>query len=257
MESAYLLQLMPKRHNIRLKVAYDGTHYLGWQKTPTGPSIEEALQRVLEKILQEPIQLQAASRTDAGVHAQGQVVNFFSSREILKLESVNSMLPKDIVVLDLEEAPEAFHPTLDCVGKEYHYTLSLGSVCLPQHRYTSWHYHYPIDMEVLKEVSKCLIGTHDFAAFCNVKKNESYESTIREVEDIVVEKSGENLLTIKVMGKKFLYKMVRNIVGTLVWAASGRMDPSSVQEILRNKDRTLAAMTAPAQGLTLFKVNYS
>jgi tRNA pseudouridine38-40 synthase len=248
---------MPKRHNIRLRVAYDGTDYLGWQKTPTGPSIEEALQRVLEKILQEPIQLQAASRTDAGVHAQGQVVNFFASRREIRLESVNSLLPKDIVVLELEEAPEAFHPTLDCLSKEYHYTLSLGPICFPQHRYTSWHYHYPIDVEVLNEVSRHLIGTHDFAAFCNVKKNEPYESTIREVDDIVVEMSGENLLTIKVVGKKFLYKMVRNIVGTLVWAASGRMDPSSVQQILRNKDRTLAAMTAPAQGLTLFKVNYS
>jgi tRNA pseudouridine38-40 synthase len=260
MEFAFLLKHMHKRHNIRLKLAYDGTHYLGWQKTPTGPSIEETLQRILERVLQEPIQLQAASRTDAGVHAHGQVVNFFTSREEIDLfklfAAVNGLLPKDIVVINMEKASSSFHPTLDCISKEYHYKISLGPVCLPQHRYTTWHYHYDVDIALLHRLSKHFIGTHDFAAFCNAKKNETYKNTIRHIENIVIESPEENLLIIKITGKQFLYKMVRNIVGTLTWAASGRMDYNSIEGVIRNKDRTLAGITAPPQGLTLFQVNY-
>jgi tRNA pseudouridine38-40 synthase len=252
---------MHKRHNIRLKLAYDGTRYFGWQKTPTGPSIEETLQRTLEQVLQESIQLQAASRTDAGVHAHGQVVNFFTCREEIDLfklfAALNGLLPKDIAVINMDKALFSFHPTLDCISKEYHYTISLGPVCLPHHRYTTWHYRYDIDIALLHRLSKHFIGTHDFAAFCNTKKNETYEHTIRHIENIVIESSKEHLLTIKITGTQFLYKMVRNIVGTLIWAASGKMDHHRIEEVIKNKDRTLAGMTAPAQGLTLFQVNYN
>ena len=244
-------------HNIRLKLAYDGTHYLGWQKTPTGPSIEEALQKVLEKVLQEPVQLQAASRTDAGVHARGQVVNFFSKQENLNLyklyAALNGLLPRDIAVLAIDKVKACFHPTLDCVGKEYHYCISLGPVCLPEYQNTSWHFPYSLDLSRINGAVNHFIGVHDFAAFCNVKKNEGYETTVREVKSIVIEVVG-NLLTIKITGNHFLYKMVRNIVGTLVWVGAGKLEVEDVAKILQSKDRTLAGVTAPAHGLTLAEV---
>jgi tRNA pseudouridine38-40 synthase len=157
--------------NIKLIVAYDGRHYLGWQKTQEGPSIEEGLQQVLEKIFQEPIQLQAASRTDAGVHAIGQVVNFISHHSQITIErlkiSLNSLLPDDIRILKVEQMPKNFHPTLDCKEKEYHYWICNDTVQLPQHRFYSWHIHTPLDIAAIKRGATFLKGIHDFAALCN------------------------------------------------------------------------------------------
>ncbi len=251
---------MRQPHNIRLKIAYDGSNYLGWQKTPTGPSIEGTLQKVLEKILQEPIQLQAASRTDAGVHARGQVVNFFSNHEHVDLykmlASLNGLLPKDIAVLSIDQVEASFHPTLDCIGKEYHYSISLGPVCLPEYQTTSWHFPYAVDISKMNRALDQFIGIHDFAAFCNVKKNETYESTVREVKGIVIETDRPNFLTIKIKGNHFLYKMVRNIVGTLIWVGAGKIEPEDISKILITKDRTLAGVTAPAHGLVLAEVYF-
>jgi tRNA pseudouridine38-40 synthase len=256
MEYAYSLKLMQALHNFKLKIAYDGSQYLGWQKTPAGPSIEDTLQRALEEILQEPIQLQAASRTDAGVHARGQIVNFFTSQQQIHLTQINALLPNDIVILSTERANLKFHPTLDCIGKCYHYKIALGPVCLPEHRQIAWHFPYPVDMEKLHKATKHFIGVHDFAAFCNIKKNETYENTIREVKELCVKFEEPNLITIKISGNHFLYKMVRNIVGTLVWAAAGKIDSASIPAIILKKDRTLAGVTAPSQGLVLHEVFY-
>ncbi len=248
---------MQPLHNIRLKLAYDGSNYLGWQKTETGPSIEGALQEALESLLQEPIAIQAASRTDAGVHAQGQVVNFFTHSPFISLKNLNDLLPKDISVLTVEEAPNDFHPTLDCIGKEYRYHICNGPVVMPKERYTHWHVPQELDLEKMKIAASKLIGTHDFAAFCNSKKNEPYEHTIREITSIIIEKTEDNRITIKITGRSFLYKMVRNIVGTLIGVGTGKILVESLETILSKKDRTLAGVTAPAHGLTLFSVFYS
>lgn len=252
--------MLPTSHNIKLIVAYDGTHYLGWQKTHTGPSIEETLNRVLEQILQEKISLQAASRTDAGVHAQGQVINFFSSKQSLDLNllkhSLNSLLPKDIVIVETSQAQTSFHPTLDSSGKEYHYHVCYGSVQLPQQRFYSWHYPYPLDFDKIRLAIPLFIGVHDFSAFCNVKKNSSYEHYIREITSIHILESSDNIVMIKICGNSFLYKMVRNIVGTLIYVGSGKIQLEEIPNILQSRDRTLAGVTAPANGLTLFKVFY-
>jgi tRNA pseudouridine38-40 synthase len=147
--------------NLKLLLSYDGTSYLGWQKTAMGPSIEEELEKALSQILQHPVALQAASRTDAGVHAEGQVVNFFTEKEILQ-KSINGVLPKDISVLKLEEAHEAFHPTIDCRGKEYHYFVCTGNTQLPFHRRFSWHFNFPLEVEKMKKAAALLVGKHDF-----------------------------------------------------------------------------------------------
>lgn len=251
---------LSEKKNLKLIVAYDGQGYLGWQKTDTGPSIENALQTVLEQIFQEPITLQAASRTDAGVHARGQVVNFYTSKlrtSLPRLQaSLNGLLPSDIAVLQVTEEPFAFHPTLDCLGKEYHYTISHGSTQLPQHRFYSWHYPYSLDPDAMRAAARAFVGEHDFSAFCNFQKNASYTDWIRSVSDVSIIELPEHQLQISVKGNHFLYKMVRNIVGTLAQVGRGLIASDAIPQILASRDRTQAGLTAPACGLCLFRVFY-
>jgi len=238
--------------NIKLIAAYEGTRYLGWQKTKMGLSVEEELEKVLQQILRHPVNLQAASRTDAGVHAEGQVINFFtdSALELDRLQkSLNGLLPDDITVLALQEAGPQFHPTLDTRGKEYHYSLCLGKSQLPFHRKFSWHCPYPLDIAAMQEAAAHLIGRHDFTAFTN----EPQENNVREIHKIEIVPEDDRLKII-VAGNNFLYKMVRNIVGTLVYVGCKKLD--SMPAILTGKDRTLAGICAPAHGLCLKQVYY-
>jgi tRNA pseudouridine38-40 synthase len=241
--------------NIKLIIAYEGTAYSGWQKTETGPSIEGELQKVLEQVLQHPVKLQAASRTDAGVHAEGQVVNFFTEKEVVLdrlMKSCNGLLPGDIRVLEIEEMPEAFHPTLDAKGKEYHYSVCLTPTQLPFDRRFSWHFVKQVDVELMRKAAAFFIGTHDFSALTNEKQDDN----VREVYKIEIETAGGQKIRIRVAGNHFLYKMVRNIVGTLVYAGCGMLKIEEVALLLEKGDRTAAGMTAPAHGLSLKKVNY-
>lgn len=247
-------------HNVKLIIAYDGTDYLGWQNTNVGKSIERDLQIILERILQHPIHLQAASRTDKGVHAAGQVVNFLTFRETLNLPqlqlSLNSLLPKSIAILNIECMLPSFHPTLDCTGKEYRYYICNTPVQLPQHRFYSWHCPSPLQLDLMLEAAMYLIGQHDFSAFCNVRKQMNYENCIRQINSVDINRNDEGRLCIKVAGNHFLYKMVRNIVGTLVYVGKGKIEADSIPGILNTKDRSLAGVTAPAHGLFLHKVYY-
>lgn len=246
-------------NNVKLKVAYDGTHYLGWQKTEMGPSIEAELERVISQILQQKIILQAASRTDAGVHARGQIVNFFTDKQIcldtFKI-SVNSLLSKDIAILEAEYATLSFHPTLDCIGKEYRYSLCYGAVQLPHRRFFSWHRPCPIDVAAMRHAASFFIGKHDFSALCNDKKNSNYKDYIRNVACIDIVEKSDYRLEIQVKGNNFLYKMVRNIVGTLVYVGCGKINLNKIQDILAGGKRTQAGVTAPALGLCLHQVDY-
>ena len=246
--------------NLKLVIAYDGTNYLGWQKTATGPSIEETMQNVIEKILQHPVHLQAASRTDSGVHAVGQVINFFTSKQNIRLDklltSMNSLLPKDIVVLELNKAPLHFHPTLDCSGKEYHYFLCTGPIQLPYHRLYSWHIYEPIDKALIQKALLYFVGEHDFSSFCNAKKNEYYQNHIRKIETLECIELEQNRFCIRVKGNHFLYKMVRNIVGTLVDIGKGKILSKDLPAIFQAHSRPTAGVTAPAHGLFLHTVFY-
>ncbi|MCI0382010.1 MAG: tRNA pseudouridine(38-40) synthase TruA [Chlamydiae bacterium] len=243
--------------NIKCTVFYLGTSYFGWQKTKAGPSIEETLENCLKQILQEKIHLQAASRTDRGVHAKEQIINFFTSKTIslnLLMKSMNRMLPKDIAVKELAQASPHFHPTLDCTAKEYGYWICNGSYQLPFHQSTSWHHIPLLSLEKMKEAALYFIGTHDFSAFCNLPiKNPN--DAIRTIHEISIEEE-ENRISIRIKGSFFLYKMVRNIVGTLVFAGSGKISPDSIPSILRSRKRSQAKITAPAHGLFLTKVFY-
>ncbi len=239
--------------NLKALLAYQGTRYLGWQD-----SIEECLEKALFQIFQKDFVLQAASRTDRGVHAEGQVINFFLAEEVdlKKLRKrINSLLPTDISLLHLEYVREDFHPTLDCTGKEYHYHLCNGSIQLPFHRAFSWHYPYPLSLEEMRRGAEALIGTHDFSAFCNSSPDE--KNRVRHVEKIEIVPLPEERLRIAVKGNRFLYKMVRNLVGTLVYVGCGKLSAEDLPRILKNKERAQAGVTAPAHGLILKEVFYT
>jgi len=256
-------------YNIVLTIAYDGTDFVGWQKTDLDfeqfPSIAETLERVLIKIFGHPISLQAASRTDRGVHAFGQVVHFITEKkcDTKRLHiSLNALLSNTIRVRHVEHAKNPnFHPTLDACKKEYHYHIARGQTLLPFQRFTHWHYPKPLDIAAMKQASTLFIGTHDFKAFRNFRKGLDTDDTIRSIEDIQIleNDSIENdsdTLKIVLLGDNFLYKMVRNITGTLVYVGANKMSVDDCAKLLTKGSRVDAGICAPAHGLTLYKVYY-
>lgn len=247
-----------RRSNVRLIIAYFGAPYKGWQKTIMGPSIEETLERALAKILQHDVKLQAASRTDAGVHAEGQTVNFFLEKpfDLGRLKySLNCMLPSEIAVVSIEEMPQNFHPTLDTLKKEYWYHICNTPVQLPFYRETSWHFPYPLNEEKMSRAAKLLEGTHDFSAFCN-ERSLWDRDPICHLEKVEIIPLAGNRFRITMTGNHFLYKMARNLAGTLAYVGCGKLEEDAISKILEGKDRTQAGMTAPAYGLTLKHVLY-
>lgn len=228
-------------------ITYDGTRYFGWQKTATGPSIQEELEKAIRQITGETALPEAASRTDRGVHAEGQVIQFALQKPIdplRLLKGLNAVLPSDIRVLEI--VPKEFHPTLDAIGKEYRYRICQGPVQDPTQRLYSWHIRHPLDLEKVAFAAQALIGRHDFTAFAN----EEEKNPICTIESIVFDGS------FRIKGDRFLYKMVRNIVGTLVYVGCGKLPPDSIPAILESKDRKQAGMTAPPHGLYLHQVFY-
>jgi tRNA pseudouridine38-40 synthase len=221
-------------------LSYDGTHYFGWQKTKPGPSIQETLEKALFQLTGETQIPEAASRTDRGVHARGQVIQFSLQKPIHK-KALNAHLPSDIRILHLE--PCQFHPTLDAVGKEYHYQITAEED--PMQRLYSWHFRHPLDLAKMRLEATHLLGTHDFSAFAN----EPEKNPICTLHSIDIEPH-----LIRIRGDRFLYKMVRNLVGTLLYIGCGKL--SSIQSILASRDRKQAGVTAPAHGLYLHQVFY-
>lgn len=244
--------------NIRLILSYKGTAYSGWQRTGLGTSIEEALTKALQTVLQHPVKLQAASRTDSGVHAVGQVVNFFSKSQVPldRLQhSLNQLLPKDIVVREIELATETFHPTVDALKKEYRYEICHGILQLPFFRHTSWHFPYFLHLEPMQIAARHLLGSHDFSTFCNQRAFLDC-NPLCHIEKIEIISLMQDRLRITLLGDHFLYKMVRNLVGTLAYVGCGKLREDEISAILKSKDRTRAGITAPAHGLRLEKVFY-
>lgn len=245
-------------HNIKLVIAYFGASFAGWQKTKMRPSIEETLEKTLRQILQHEVKLQAASRTDAGVHAEGQVVNFKTSKSLcLKSlqHSLNGMLPKAIAVVSAEEMPTDFHPTLSCLKKEYEYQICHDFLQMPFFRQTSWHFPFSLDVEQMEKAAGHLIDTHDFSTFCNERALWDRDPVCR-IEKIEILPHREKRLSICMIGDHFLFRMARNIAGTLAYVGCGKMKAEQIPMILSGKDRTLAGITAPAHGLILKRVFY-
>ena len=240
--------------NVKLTLAYDGTSYFGWQKCADGPAVEDILERIIKMVLQERVQLQAASRTDRGVHARGQVVNFFVEKSIdpFRLKgSLNSLLPPEIRILEVELVAADFHPTTEALGKEYRYYVDLGTLQLPFDTLHAFHYPYPINLNLMQQAIPHILGKRDFAAFTNAR--ETRENTIRELTEIFIEQPEPNRLVFTIRGKSFLYKMVRNIVGTLLDIGRSKISPDVLKQ---NPERKQLGIAAPAHGLFLEKVFY-
>lgn len=242
--------------NIRLIISYDGSRFFGWQKTSTGPSIQEEVETALERILGHQTTLEAASRTDRGVHAKGQSAQFFTSSPIepARLKAaLNALLPEEISIQAVDEMPSGFHPTLEAKGKEYRYFICNTPVQSPTQRLYSWHLHLPLDLEEMQLAAPYLLGEKDFTAFSNERTDDAKRALTKL--DIVPLEPGRYRFDI--CGNNFLYKMARNIAGALAYAGLKKIRAHDLPTILSSKDRRLAPITAPAHGLFLWKVNYS
>ncbi len=241
---------------VKLTVAYDGTNYCGWQVQPNGVTIESELNRHLSELLGEPIRVIGASRTDAGVHALGNVA-VFDTQARMPAEKIsyamNTRLPADIRIQDSCEVPADFHPRFCKTRKTYEYRILNRRFPDPTKRLYSLFYHYPLDVEKMREAASYLVGEHDFKSFCTHK--EDVENTVRTIYAAEVEKEGD-MICIRLCGNGFLYNMVRIIAGTLIRVGSGYYQPSYVEELLARRDRQSAGETAPPQGLTLLKIDY-
>ncbi len=242
--------------NYRLTLAYEGSRYRGWQKQGnTGASIQEKLEAALSRILGEETELHGSGRTDAGVHARGQVASFrtasaLGAEEILY--ELRRYLPEDIGALALEEAPPRFHARLNAVEKTYEYRIwTSEKPCVFQRRYV-WVLPGALDTDAMKKAAEKLCGRHDYSAFRTGKSNKSAVRTVRSIE---IDRCGDEL-RLRFTGDGFLYNMVRILTGTLVEVGRGERSADSMEELLLGKNRQDAGPTAPAQGLTLLEVRY-
>ena len=242
---------------IGLVVAYDGTNYSGWQIQPNGVTIQGVLNDTLTELLGEKIEIMGASRTDAGVHALGNVAVFDTNTRIPgeKISyALNQRLPDDIRIQLSEEVESDFHPRYCDSEKTYEYRILNRKFPVPTERLYSYFYHYKLDIDKMREATSDLIGRHDFASFCgNPKMN---KSTVRTVDSIRIQQKGD-YLTLSFHGDGFLQHMVRIMTGTLLEVGFHRMQPNDVITILQGKKRSLAGPTAPAQGLCLIEVDYN
>jgi tRNA pseudouridine38-40 synthase len=241
---------------VMLTVAYDGTNYHGWQVQPNGETIEGVLNRCLSGLLQEKIEVIGASRTDAGVHALGNVAVFDTGTQIPAEKiayALNARLPEDIRIQKSKEVAPDFHPRHCESRKTYEYRIYNAEFPMPTERLYSCFTYVNLNTAQMQEAASYLVGTHDFKSFCSV--NSQAESTVRQVDSIEVEKTG-NLITIRVVGRGFLYNMVRIIAGTLMEVGRGHMRPQEIADILNAKDRSKAGPTAPACGLTLVRYDF-
>lgn len=241
---------------IKLVVAYDGTDYCGWQVQNNGETIEGVLNRELSNLLKEDITVIGASRTDAGVHALGNVAVFDTNTRIPAEKisfALNTRLPDTIKIQDSCEVALDYHPR-HCVSfKTYEYQILNCKFPLPTSRLTSYFFHRPLDVEAMQEAANYLVGEHDFKSFCSSKTQ--VLTTVRTIYQLNVTKEGDRI-TIRVTGNGFLYNMVRIIAGTLIQAGLHTFKPEYMKEILEAKDRQMASNTAPACGLTLIKIEY-
>ncbi|MDQ1143246.1 tRNA pseudouridine38-40 synthase [Bacillus sp. SORGH_AS 510] len=238
-------------------ISYDGSGFSGYQVQPNKRTVQLELEAVLAKMHKgTTIKVSGSGRTDAGVHALGQVIHFDSPLPITEERweiALNSMLPEDISVLSVEKVAKDFHSRFGAKGKEYRYKLYLSVKRDPFQRKFAYRYSYPLNLEAMKEASKYFLGTHDFTSFCSAKTE--VEDKVRTIQAIDFLLEGDQL-TIRFVGNGFLYNMVRILVGTLLEVGAGDRRPEDISAILEKKDRRFAGKTAPAHGLYLWGVFY-
>ncbi len=254
---ALAIEPMP---TFKLTLSYDGSNYSGWQIQAGQLTLQETLERVLAKVTGETIRAAASGRTDAGVHALGQVVSFTSDTHLapdVLRKALNAELPDDIAVIAAEFAAEGFHARRDAVRKHYRYTIHDGPTRDVFGLRFVWHYRSPLDAAAMHRAAQSLVGTHDFSSF--ETQGSERESSVRTLFSLGVEREGNTTgerISIDAEGNGFLYNMVRAIVGTLVEVGRGTRHEAWPAQVLAARDRKAAGQTAPAQGLCLVRVDY-
>ena len=238
-------------------LAYDGTAYHGWQIQPNGASVQECLMKALSTLLRREVEVVGAGRTDAGVHALGQVANFhtesaMSVEEIL--EYCNRYLPEDIAVVEVSEAAPRFHSRLNATGKRYRYRIINSQIPDVFWRRYATEEPEELDLDAMRKAAELLLGEHDFKAFTSAKK--SKKSTVRRIDEIRIERI-ENRVEFVFTGNGFLHHMIRILMGTLLEVGKGIRTPESVTDILKSGDRAKAGALVPAKGLVLEEVFYT
>jgi tRNA pseudouridine38-40 synthase len=240
--------------NYRLVLGYDGTDFRGWQRQPDGRTVQGVLEEAVFKVTRKRTVVHGAGRTDAGVHALGQVAGFrgaFKLTDEVLYRALNAVLPADVRVFSLEEAPPGFHARRSARSKLYRYRIVHAPQASPLDRRYVLHWPYPLKLGAMREAARLFVRTADFTAFSSNRDR----TPVRTVTRSELRRSGDEIVyTIEAQG--FLRYMVRAIVGTLLEVGRGRIRPADIEGIFANRDRSLAGPTAPARGLTLVRVDY-
>lgn len=240
--------------NLKLVLEYEGTDFYGWQRQPGLRTVQGELERAIEQLLQHSVTVTAAGRTDVGVHAMGQVVNFFTPRRLQAtrlLLGLNALLPADIRVREVSEVPQSFDARFSALARVYRYRIATRPRAIG--RQYVWYYPRALDLELMRQASQVLLGEHDFRAFCRAEATlPHYRCCVEQLEWL---RNGEEIW-LDITANRFLHGMVRAIVGTLVDVGRGKTPPEQVEHMLRARDRRAAGPTAPAQGLCLMRVIY-
>lgn len=250
----------PTMARVRLVVAYDGTQYQGWQVQKIGTGVQEKIEQALAKLFPSNPRLHSSSRTDTGVHALGMVAHLDVPRSGFRMEprklalALNAWLPEDIRVVSAQRARPTFHARFDATGKQYRYYIWNHAAMNPLLRHTAWHVPRALDVASMRSAARLLVGTHDFQSF-TANPGYAKQSTVRTLTHCELVRSGP-LFTLKIQGDGFLYRMCRGIAGTLVQVGLGKWKPEAIKEMIQQRNRSVAGMSAPAHGLVLHKVLY-
>jgi tRNA pseudouridine38-40 synthase len=248
----------PSRRNVKLVIAYNGAAYHGWQRQAAGlDTVQECVEAAAGRVLGHPVTVFGAGRTDAGVHAEGQSANLYTTNFAIPLaglrRAVNSRLPRDIAVVSAMEAPDDFHASRSAAGKTYRYRIHVGPVRRVALRGQVYDYGRPLNVERMRQAGRRLVGTHDFRGFA--QSAEARENTVRTIFSCEAAEEGEEI-HVTTRGNGFLYNMVRNIVGTLIEVGRGRWEPDRIDRVMASRNRADAGPTAPPDGLYLVCVHY-
>jgi tRNA pseudouridine38-40 synthase len=249
-----------KQLKFKLTIAYDGANYAGWQVQKTGVGVQDVLEQAMGKLFPSVRRIHSSSRTDTGVHALGMIAHVEIPEAEFKMGvgklalGINAHLPEDIRVVAASRCADDFHARFDAKGKQYRYFVWNHQAMNPLLRRQAWLVPRPLDLDTMRAAARFLMGKHDFESFAGTR-DYKMKSTVRTVTRCEIQKKGP-LFTFIIEGDGFLYKMCRGMVGTLVQAGLGKFEPEEMKTMLETKDRRAAGMTAPAQGLVLWKVFY-
>jgi len=251
-----------QKQNVKLNLQYDGTNYHGWQRQDNANSIQETIEKIISNISKEDVTVVGCSRTDTGVHALNFVCNFITSRLDICSEkwkcALNALLPADIRVINSQFVDIDFNSRFDAISKTYLYKIQNSKVQNPILRNYCCLFRPKLDLKLIKEASQIFVGSHDFLSFTNNDPNRSLMNSVREIYEIKINKIDDidDILEFTIVGNAFLYKMIRILVGTLLYVGCNKIKIQEIKHILESKDRRFAGFTAPAHGLYLYEVKF-